>query len=81
MRVFVYIKYNLFTYAEDIKYNMMVYLFSISLQLHVEDLQETIKYMHENKKYKKVKQALHVWACPAVCGSVINTAIVIIIRW
>lgn len=28
---------------------------SISLQLHVEDLQATITYMHDNKKYKRVR--------------------------
>lgn len=27
----------------------------LSLQLNVQDLQDTIKYMHDNKKYKKVR--------------------------
>ena len=52
--------------------------FSLSLQLHVEDLQEAIKYMHDNKKYKKVRSnmpvcdleayvCVHVLQCVCVC--------------
>ncbi|KAG7229176.1 hypothetical protein INR49_013119 [Caranx melampygus] len=36
--------------------------------LHVEDLQETIKYMHENKKYKKM--VFYIEACES--GSMMN---------
>uniref|UniRef100_A0A8C4EIW8 legumain n=1 Tax=Dicentrarchus labrax TaxID=13489 RepID=A0A8C4EIW8_DICLA len=37
-------------------------------ELHVEDLQETIKYMHENKKYKKM--VFYIEACES--GSMMN---------
>lgn len=30
-------------------------LSSLSLQLNVDDLQSTITYMHDNKKYKRVR--------------------------
>ncbi|XP_019953480.2 legumain [Paralichthys olivaceus] len=38
-------------------------------ELHVEDLQETIKYMHDNKKYKQM--VFYIEACES--GSMMNT--------